>query len=484
MKTIGSNRYRQMVVGVAVVVAGVCAGMAQEKKPADPFIKGAKPPVKTAEMPAPSSQEQPIVPGIPGMVRASKPRTVTAEATAGEVTTESPIEMMKRIIIPEISFQQANLIHVVAFLGKASAEFDEEKRGVNFILDLNDARPQPITFNARQISLLDALNLCVGVAGLQYRIEGNVVRIGPGKNEAILNTSIDVFKVEERPWAQQIEIEVQFVAFDSTNVEKLVATGRLNVDTLTNLWLNGGGHLLAAPRVRTPAGQEAVVKNVVEYIYPTTFSVSNEDHAGTNNASMTDTHTSAAVTVLKRMVRSPVVVPRDFVTREVGTTLQVLPEMDPDGTLINLAFNAQIVGEPVVKDYGSKYVDANGKEQQARMEQPFFRENSISTSVSLRDGERILVGGYRPSGDGTEAVYIIVSARIVGTEARVQGDRIQGDKMEYNAVTKELAASGNVVITKKDGSTLKGEKVVIKTDENATVVSGAAKLEVKPDGKK
>jgi hypothetical protein len=280
-----------MVVGVAVVVAGVCAGMAQEKKPADPFVKGAKPP----------------------MVRA-----VTAEATAGDVTSESPIEVMRRIILP------------------------------------------------------------------------------------------------------QIEIEVQFVAFDQTNVEKLVATGRLNLDTLTNLWLNGRGRLLAAPRVRTPAGQEAVVKNVVEYVYPTTFSVSNEDHAGTNNVSLTDTHTSAAVTVPKRMVRSPVVVPGDFVTREVGTILQVLPELNPDGALINLAFNAQIVGEPVVKDYGSKYVDANGKEQQARMEQPFFRVNSISSNVSLRDGERILVGGYRPSGDGTEAVYIFVSARIVGTEASGQ----------------------------------------------------------------
>ena len=291
MKTIGSNRYKQMVVGVAVVVAGVCAGMAQEKKPADPFVKGAKPP----------------------MVRA-----VTAEATAGDVTSESPIEVMRRIILPEI------------------------------------------------------------------------------------------------------EIEVQFVAFDQTNVEKLVATGRLNLDTLTNLWLNGRGRLLAAPRVRTPAGQEAVVKNVVEYVYPTTFSVSNEDHAGTNNVSLTDTHTSAAVTVPKRMVRSPVVVPGDFVTREVGTILQVLPELNPDGALINLAFNAQIVGEPVVKDYGSKYVDANGKEQQARMEQPFFRVNSISSNVSLRDGERILVGGYRPSGDGTEAVYIFVSARIVGTEASGQ----------------------------------------------------------------
>jgi Flp pilus assembly secretin CpaC len=274
----------QMVVGVAVVVTGVCAGMAQEKKPADPFIKGAKPAV------------------------------VTAKGAVGEAATESPIEVMKRIIIP------------------------------------------------------------------------------------------------------QIEIEVQFVAFDSTNVEKLVATGRLNVDTLTNLWINGGGHLLAAPRVRTPAGQEAVVKNVIEYIYPTTFSVSNEDNAGTNNASMTDTHTSAAVTVPKRMVRSPVVVPGGFETREVGTILQVLPEVSPDGMIV-LTMSPQMVVEPVLHDYGSKYVDASGKEQQARMEQPFFPVISLSTSVSLRDGQRILIGGGRPWADGKEVVYIFVSARIVGTEA-------------------------------------------------------------------
>ena len=413
MKTIGSNRYRQMVVGVAVVVAGVCAGMAQEKKPADPFIKGAKPAVKAAEMPAPSSQEQPIVPGI---VRASKPPMVTAEAAAGEVATENPLEVMKRIMIPSVQFNNAEVQDVVEYLQKASIEHDGKKRGVNFVLDLKGRKPGKITFSARFITLLDLLNTCTEVADMEYRIEGNVVMIVPDKNEAI-----DLFAVGYQPPPMcQLEIEVQFVAFDSPNVENLVATGRLNVDTLTNLWINGGGHLLAAPRVRTRTGQEAVVKNVIEYIYPTTFSVANADHAGTNNASLTDTHTSAAVTAPKRMVRSPVVVPGDFVTREVGTTLQVLPEMDPDGTLINLAFNAQIVGEPMVKDYGSKYVDANGKEQQARMEQPFFRANSISTRVSLRDGQRILVGGYRPSGDGTEAVYIIVSARIVGTPARGQ----------------------------------------------------------------
>ncbi len=391
MKTIGSNRYRQMVVGVAVVVAGVCAGMAEEKKPADPFIKGAKP----AEM--------------------------TAKGAVGEVATENPLEVMQRIIIPQIDFNNAEVQDVVKFLQKASIEYDGKKRGVNFVLDLKDEKPGNITFKARFITLLDLLNMCTDVNGLTYRIEGSVVMIGPGEHEEMNASELGY----QPPPMCQLEIEVQFVAFDQTNVEKLVATGRLNLDTLTNLWLNGRGRLLAAPRVRTGAGQEAQIKNVVEYIYPTTFSVANEDNAGTNNASMTDTHTSAAVTVPKRMVRSPVVVPGGFVTREVGTILSVIsevshPEVNHDGMRINLTLQPQLVGDPVWRDYGSKYADANGKEQQARMEQPFFPVVSISTSVTLRDGQRIMIGGGMPSADHKEIVYIFVSARIVWTEARGQ----------------------------------------------------------------
>jgi hypothetical protein len=284
----------QMVVGVAVVVASVCAGMAQEKKPADPFVKGAKP----AEM--------------------------TAKGAVGEVATESPI-------------------------------------------------------------------------------------IGPGENEEMNSSEVGY----QPPPGCQLEIEVQFVAFDSTNVEKLVATGQMNLDTLTNLWLNGRGRLLAAPRVVTKTGQEAVVKNVVEYIYPTTFSVFNDENVAAANASITDTNTNSTATVPKRMVRNPVVEPGGFQTQEVGSILQVVPEMNPDGTLINLTLNPQIVGEPILHDYGSKYVDANGKEQQARMEQPFFPVISVSTSVSLRDGQRILIGGGMPSADHKEVVYTFLSARIV-----------------------------------------------------------------------
>ena len=419
MRTDRGSLMRMMVVSMSVLLACACAGMAQEKKPADPFVKGAKPPVKTAEMPAPSAQEQPIV---PGMVRASKPRTVTEKDTAGEGTTESPIEVMKRIIIPEISFQHASLLHVVAFLGKASAEFDEEKRGVNFILDLKDARPQPITFNARQISLLDALNLCMGVAGLQYRIEGNVVRIGPGKNGSDEAPASEPF-ADARPGAsgQNLEIEVQFVAFDITNVEKLVASGGLNMDSLTKLWIGGAGRLLAAPRVVTPAGAEAVVKGVTECVYPTTFTVTTGEKAGdTTSGETTGTNTSAAITKNTAVARGPVVEPGGFQTREVGVILQVIPEVREDG-IIALTLSPQLVEEPIWHDYGSKYLDSNGKEQQARMEQPFFQVYSLSASIAVVNGQRTLIGGGTLSRDRKQMVFIFVTARKVG----IRGETIK-----------------------------------------------------------
>lgn len=211
----------------------------------------------------------------------------------------------------------------------------------------------------------------------------------------------------------QIEIEVQFVAFDSTNVEKLVAAGTLDVKSLTRLWLNGGGHLLAAPRVLTKAGQEAMVKDVVEYIYPTKFAVSIEDRVGVDKTDVTGTNACTTVSEHSRLVRSPAVEPDGFQTREVGGILQVVPEVSSDGTMINLTLNPQLVGAPAWRDYGSKYLDSSGKEQQARMEQPLFPVISVSTSVSVLDGQRILIGGGLPSVDRKQVVYTFVSARIV-----------------------------------------------------------------------
>ncbi len=90
-------------------------------------------------------------------------------------------------------------------------------------------------------------------------------------------------------------------------------------------------------------------------------------------------------------------------------------------------------------------------------------------------------------------------------EAKSQTVQIQAGNIEYDAETKAITATGNVVITspsdrhgptevvltaagdvvitKKDGSTVKGKKVIIKTDESAVAVSGGVKVDAKAEKK-
>ncbi|MCL1857603.1 MAG: hypothetical protein FWF84_08230, partial [Kiritimatiellaeota bacterium] len=142
-----------------------------------------------------------------------KPQTSTAP-------TMSPLqEKMRKIIIPEINFRQANITDVITFLGDASREYDdpslpEEKRGINLILSLGEttATPTPvarnhspfasahdtgvehsdsksITIQGRNISLENVLDIVMEIAGLKYIIRGNLVMVVPNSYvEAVLDS--------------------------------------------------------------------------------------------------------------------------------------------------------------------------------------------------------------------------------------------------------------------------------------------------------
>lgn len=141
------------------------------------------------------------------------PEVVQREAVKTQTAAERLREKMSKIIIPEIEFRQANIRDVVNFLVEASIAGDPEGHGVNIVLNLpgtaaEEVAPPPepeelpifgeeelvpaptpspaegaavptITLNLRRISLLDALKIITEVAGLRYRIEGNVVVIAP-----------------------------------------------------------------------------------------------------------------------------------------------------------------------------------------------------------------------------------------------------------------------------------------------------------------
>ena len=191
--------------------------------------------------------------------------------------------------------------------------------------------------------------------------------------------------------------------------------------------------LLSAPKVLTRNGEEAIIKVVTEFIYPTDYDVqlqsSSSSSSGSNGGSQ-----SAILAVVE---------PQSFTMREVGVILDVTPTLTDDGHLIDLKLNTQIVDEPTWKNYGmripftgnsnsgeinfpelpevlgdrpigedvlntiygawanavTKIADAIGGTSQnityydAPMEQPFFHVRSIDTSVSVYPGATIVMGG-------------------------------------------------------------------------------------------
>jgi len=149
------------------------------------------------------------------------------------------------------------------------------------------------------------------------------------------------------------------------------------------------GHtdLLSAPKITTQSGQQATIKVVTEYIYPTAFETSGIGGTTTGGTlAGTDAGTVGAV-----------VTPLDFQTREVGVILEVLPEVSPEGQMINLLLSPEVVSEPTWRNYGSTYTsfDPNGNpiEQQLNMEQPFFHTRQLRTNLLIYNGATVVMGG-------------------------------------------------------------------------------------------
>ncbi|MBM4149934.1 MAG: hypothetical protein FJ224_12960 [Lentisphaerae bacterium] len=116
------------------------------------------------------------------------------------------VRKMKRIIIPEIAFHQVNINDVLAFLLDASVEFDTgpKPKGISVLgpcasppqettasvdpFAEPNKEPEPIaliTFNARNISLYDAMSVVCAVAGITWEPRGSAVIFLPKKAEAV-----------------------------------------------------------------------------------------------------------------------------------------------------------------------------------------------------------------------------------------------------------------------------------------------------------
>ena len=162
--------------------------------------------------------------------------------------------------------------------------------------------------------------------------------------------------------------------------------------------------LLSAPKVVTKSGQEAIMKVVTEYIYPTEFEVQISETGTSSGSSGTSGSSGEPLAMVE---------PQNFEMREVGIILQVVPEVSAEGQMINLMLNPQVVSEPVWKNYGTKVPRRTIRPATAAelllnptmtaiteteymelpMEQPFFHVRSVQTQLSVYNGATVVMGG-------------------------------------------------------------------------------------------
>jgi len=167
-----------------------------------------------------------------------------------------------------------------------------------------------------------------------------------------------------------------------------------------------GIDLLSAPKITTKSGQRAVIEIVREFRYPTQFTepkVPDISGRGTSN--------SASTTIALPVVGPST--PSNFETRNTGVTLEVEPVVGPDGVTIDLNLVPQVVEFEGFINYGSPIKTVNpallgfvtgslsgitGLTQSITLtdniiNQPIFSTRKVTTSVSVWDGQTVVLGG-------------------------------------------------------------------------------------------
>jgi general secretion pathway protein D len=170
-----------------------------------------------------------------------------------------------------------------------------------------------------------------------------------------------------------------------------------------------GVDLLSAPRVTTKSGQRAVIEIVREFRYPTQFdppTIPQTFRSDTidNSDTLNPIPDPASLTRFAPASSFPVTptTPTAFETRNTGVTLEVEPVVGPDGVTIDLNLVPQVVEFEGFINYGSPIqttsTNALGMTRTNVItpniiNQPVFSTRKVTTSVSVWDGQTVVLGG-------------------------------------------------------------------------------------------
>ncbi len=184
-----------------------------------------------------------------------------------------------------------------------------------------------------------------------------------------------------------------------------------------------GVDLMAAPKVTTKSGQKATINISREFPYPQEF----EPPQVPQSTGFGSTGTVISILPGQQQANEadPIVTPSfptDFTTRKLGVSLEVEPQIGPDGYTIDLTLSPEVVDFDGFVNYGSPIFSAanlsvlQGAAAAAAalnpaallnpagqftpqlltenvINQPIFSVRKVTTSVSIWDGQTVALGG-------------------------------------------------------------------------------------------
>ena len=173
-----------------------------------------------------------------------------------------------------------------------------------------------------------------------------------------------------------------------------------------------GVDLMAAPKVTTKSGQKATIKISRQFPYPQAFDPPDvPDISGGNQGNQIVIGLGQPANAGSDPIVTPSF-PTDFTTRDLGVTLEVEPQVGPDGYTIDLSLSPEVTDFDGFVNYGSPILapvrldpllnpveTLLGIDSRARLltenviNQPIFSVRRVTTNVSIWDGQTVALGG-------------------------------------------------------------------------------------------
>ena len=196
----------------------------------------------------------------------------------------------------------------------------------------------------------------------------------------------------------QIVLESTIVAFKTKDIEELQKVQGVSKDALFELARKGRSELISTARSITSSGQEVVVKNVRDTLYPD----------GLLAGSITNHPTDSNGGVL----------PEKFTVSETGSILTAVPERQRDG-LIGIIVKSEWTHLSNWEKHEA-VISANKGFRTISLKTPVIDSSKVETQLRIAPGETVLLGGGKLT-SGDRILYHFLKAEVTTPERVQQG---------------------------------------------------------------